>query len=128
MKVESTLTVIDEAANQQAATEFVDGITNMTTEEAVEKGLLDPPEYSKIPVGEELQGYIKRMRAIPEAGVDIKTLGDYILREANKVGQPSKNLTVGDWKKSLEKLESAKTAGTLKELVKEVKNEPLSTF
>ena len=47
------------------------------------------------------------------------------LLHANKVGQPSKNLTVKDWTEALALLEEAKKAGTLKELLKGAKNVPL---
>ena len=115
----------DKEANQKEAKEFVEAITNMTTEEAEEKGLPDPPEYSKIPDGEQKKAFIARTRALPEPGADIKSIGDYMLLRANKVGQPSKNLTVKDWTEALALLEEAKKAGTLKELLKEAKDVPL---
>lgn len=118
----------DEEANKREAEEFVDTVANMTTEEATEKGLPDPPEYSKIPDGEQKNAFIARTRALPEPGADIKTIGDYMLLHANKVGQPSKNLTVRDWTEALTLLEEAKKAGTLKELLTEAKNVPLPEF
>jgi hypothetical protein len=120
--------VIDEAAEKAEATAFVDSVVNMTAEEASAQGLPEPPEYSLIPNKEQREGFVARTRLIPEPGVDIKTVGDYMLRVSNKVGQASNKLTVGDWTKALGLLEAAKKAGTLKELVKEVKDEPLAEF
>jgi hypothetical protein len=115
----------DEAANKKEAEEFVDAVSNMTETEATVQGLPDPPEYSKLPEKAERDSFISRTRALPEPGADIKSIGDYMLLHANKVGQPSKNLTVKDWTEALALLEEAKKAGTLKELLKEAKNVPL---
>jgi hypothetical protein len=108
----------DEAGHEQESEEFVDSVTNMTGTEAEALGLPDPPEYSKIPEREQKAAFIARTRLLPELGADIKSIGDYMLLLAGKVGQPSKNLTVGDWNKALNKLEAAKKDGTLKELLK----------
>jgi len=118
----------DEEANKKEAEEFVDAVSNMTETEATELGLPDPPEYSKIPEGEQQKAFIARARALPEPGADIKSIGDYMLLLANKVGQPSRSLTVGDWTKALENLEAAKKSGTIKELLKEAKNAPVPDF
>ena len=118
----------DEAANKKEAEEFVEAVSNMTETEAAAQGLPDPPEYSKLPEKAERDSFIARTRALPEPGADIKSIGDYMLLFANKVGQPSKNLTVEDWTKALEKLEAAKKDGTLKELLTEAKNVPMPAF
>lgn len=115
--------VVDEAANQREASEFVDSVTNFTESEAAAQGLPDPPEYSKIPEGAEKQAFIDRARKLPEPGCDIKSIGDYMLKLAGKVGQQSNKLTVGDWTKALEKLEEAKKSGTLPEFLKGVQIE-----
>ena len=115
----------DEEANKKEAEEFVEAVSNMTETEAAAQGLPDPPEYSKLPEKAERDSFIARTRALPEPGADIKTIGDYMLLHANKVGQPSKNLTVKDWTEALALLEEAKKAGTLKELLKGAKNVPL---
>ena len=118
----------DEAANRQEAEDFVEAVSNMTETEAAAQGLPDPPEYSKLPEKSERGSFIARARALPEPGADIKSIGDYMLLLANKVGQPSKNLTVGDWKKALDRLEAAKKEGALKELLTGAKNVPMPAF
>jgi len=118
----------DEAVNAREAEEFVDSVANMTGEEAAELGLPDPPEYSLIPDKDQRNAFIARTRKLPEPGADIKSIGDYMLVLAGKVGQPSKNLTVGDWTKALDNLEAAKKEGTLKELLKEAANVPMPEF
>ena len=117
--------VVDEEANQLAAREFVEEISNMTSAEASELGLPEPPEYSKLPSPDEAKSFIARARALVEPGVDIKSVGDYTLKLAEKTGMSSKTLTVGDWTNALANMESAKAGGTLKEFLKEVKNVPL---
>jgi hypothetical protein len=120
--------VVNEAANKAAAEAFVDGITNFTSEEAAAAGLPEPPDYSKIPEGQQKLDFIARVRSLPEPGASIKDLGDYMLWLSNKVGQPSKNMTVGDWTKALANMEEAKKNGTLKDLMKEVGNAPMPAF
>ena len=120
--------VVDEAGNKAAAEEFVNGITNFTSTEAATAGLPEPPDYSKLPEGKQLTDFIARVRALPEPGASIKDLGDYMLWLSNKVGQPSKNMTVGDWDRALANMETAKKNGTLKDLVKETGNAPLPAF
>jgi phage recombination protein Bet len=120
--------VVDQAANKAAAEAFVDSVTNFTSIEAAAAGLPEPPDYSKLPEGKQLTDFIARVRALPEPGASIKDLGDYMLWLSKKVGQPSKNMTVGDWNRALTNMEAAKKSGTLKELVKETGNVPLPAF
>lgn len=113
----------DQEANQKAAQEFVESVTSFTKEEAVAQGLPEPPD--PLPSKEESAAFVARARKLVEPGVDIKSLGDYTLGLGNKTS--SKYLTVGDWTKALTNLEAAKTAGTLKQLVKG-EEKPLGTF
>jgi phage recombination protein Bet len=112
--------VVDEAANLAAAQEFVASVSEFTATEAAAQGLPDPPDYGKIPEGEQKDGFIARFRELEKInGVTNKALGDYIKSQTGKSG--SKTLTVREWTETLAKLESAKENGTLKELVKGTK-------
>ena len=112
--------VVDEAANQAAATEFVDSVSNFTTEEAAAQGLPEPPEYSKIPEGEQKKEFIARFREFEKInGITNESLAAFIMKLTGKTS--SKFLTVGDWNKALEALDKAKADGTLKEVVKGAK-------
>ena len=96
--------VVDEAADQAAAQEFVES--------------LDPT-----PTQPEMKEFTARVRALTAAGAVSIDLKNYILN----VGQKSdtKQLTVGNWNTALGQLEDAQKAGTLKEITK---NAPLPTF
>lgn len=109
--------------NAREAQEFVESVTSFTKEEAVAQGLPEPPD--PLPSKEESAAFVARARKLVEPGVDIKSLGEYTLGLGNKTS--SKYLTVGDWTKALTNLEAAKTAGTLKQLVKG-EEKPLGTF
>ena len=108
--------VVDEAANQKEAQEFVESVTSFTEEQAKDAGLPPPPD--PLPSKEQLNEFIGRARKLVEPGVDIKSLGDFTLGLGGKTA--SKYLTVGDWTKAFEKLDAAKAEGKLKELVKGV--------
>jgi hypothetical protein len=98
------------------AQEFVESVTSFTREQAASQGLPEPPD--PLPDTDQKSKFIARMRALVSPGVDIKSLGDYTLTLSGRTG--SKYLTVGDWTKAFEKLDAAKAAGTLKELVHSV--------
>lgn len=115
----------DEKANQLAAQEFVESVSSFTPTEAATQGLPDPKDDA-IPEGKVKDEFIARMRGLVEPGVDIKSLGDYTLALGGKTA--SKFLTVGNWKTALGNLEEAKSAGTLKQLVKGGPDVPMPTF
>ena len=71
-----------------------------------------------LPTKEQKDAFVAHVREIVAAGVDNKLLGAYICGRVNK--QKSSELTVGEWKSAFEILNSAKAAGTLKEVVKPV--------
>jgi hypothetical protein len=114
---------IDAEKNKQEATNFVDSVVNFTAEEAKEAGLPEPPEYSLIPNKEQQSGFTAKVRDLAKSGANMLDLKNYILGVGKKTS--SKLLTVGDWKKALDQLETAQKEG---KLVETVKNAPLPKF
>ena len=116
--------VVDHTAEEKAATEFVDSVTNFTSEEAAAAGLPEPPDYSRIPEkgSEEMKTIVARVRALTAAGALSADVKNYIL-EVGKKSETDK-LTVKDWKTALDQLEAALAES--KDKLKEVtKNAPL---
>lgn len=113
----------DEEKNKKEAVEFVDSVVNFTSEEAKEAGLPEPPEYSLIPSKEQLSGFAGRVQDLAKSGASMVDLKNYILGVGKKTA--SKLLTVGDWKKALEQLETSLKEG---KLVETVKDTPLPEF
>jgi hypothetical protein len=116
--------VVDRTAGEKAATEFVDSVTNFTSEEAAAAGLPEPPDYSRIPEkgSEEMKTIVARVRALTAAGALSADVKNYIL-EVGKKSETDK-LTVKDWKTALDQLEAALAES--KDKLKEVtKNAPL---
>lgn len=106
----------DHEANQQAAQEFVEGVTSFTKEEAVSQGLPEPVD--PLPDENEKKTFADRARGLSkENGVDISKIGVYTLGLGKKTS--SKYLTVGDWLKAFGNMDQAVAAGNLKELLQE---------
>ena len=114
--------VVDHTAEEKAATEFVDSVTNFTSEEAAAAGLPEPPDYSRIPEkgSEEMKTIVARVRALTAAGALSADVKNYIL-EVGKKSETDK-LTVKDWKTALDQLEAAlaESKDKLKEVTKNV--------
>ena len=112
--------VVDHTAEEKAATEFVDSVTNFTSEEAAAAGLPEPPDYSRIPEkgSEEMKTIVARVRALTAAGALSADVKNYIL-EVGKKSETDK-LTVKDWKTALDQLEAAlaESKDKLKEVTK----------
>ena len=100
------LIVVDEAANQAAAQEFVEA--------------LDPT-----PTKEEQAGFSSRVRALAAAGANTQDLRNYILAVGHK--DEPKQLTVANWNDALTRLETALGEGKNK-LLETTKNAPLPAF
>ena len=117
--------VIDHEAHEKAATEFVDSVTNFTSEEAAAAGLPEPPDYSRIPEkgSEEMKRFVARVRALTAAGALGADVKNYILAAGKKA--ETEKLTVADWGSALIQLENAQREGKLKEVTK---NAPLPAF
>ena len=98
--------VVDEAANQAAAQEFVESL-------------------NPTPTKEEQAGFSSRVRALAAAGANTQDLRNYILAVGHK--DEPKQLTVANWNDALTRLETALGEGKDK-LLEATKNAPLPAF
>jgi hypothetical protein len=107
---------IDNASKPQPTPEITPEAAKAEAEKFVAG--LDPT-----PTKEEMALFADRTRALSTQGAKLPNLKNYILAEAKK--SDTKELTVGNWKQALDKLEQAQKDGTL---VEATKNAPLPTF